>query len=99
MAALRVPSYRYVDDFPVPASHLPGGLENLEQYGRPPSVEKVDLFHPSWAKFASDPSFFYQLCEITFLARIASEAKKLGLLKVSRNELKKTLKTAMEAHR
>lgn len=43
-----------------------------------------------WAAFALSPVFFYNVCEITFLARIATEGRKRGLFNVQAQELKNT---------
>jgi hypothetical protein len=49
-----------------------------------------------WAAFAVSPVFFYNVCEITFLARIATEGRKRGLFNVQAQELKNTYQQATQ---
>lgn len=49
-----------------------------------------------WAAFALSPVFFYSVCEITFLARIATEGRKRGLFNVQAQELKNTYQQATQ---
>src|SRR5690348_4092457 len=49
-----------------------------------------------WAAFAVSPVFFYNVCEITFLARIATEGRKRGLFNVQAQELKNTFQQATQ---
>src|ERR1700734_1681617 len=49
-----------------------------------------------WAAFALSPVFVYNTCEITFLARIATEGRKRGLFNVQAQELKNTFQQAMQ---
>jgi hypothetical protein len=49
-----------------------------------------------WAAFALSPVFVYSVCEITFLARIATEGRKRGLFNVQAQELKNTFKQAAQ---
>ena len=49
-----------------------------------------------WAAFALSPVFVYSTCEITFLARIATEGRKRGLFNVQAQELRNTFQQAMQ---
>ena len=49
-----------------------------------------------WAAFALSPVFIYSTCEITFLARIATEGRKRGLFNVQAQELRNTFQQAMQ---
>lgn len=49
-----------------------------------------------WGAFALSPVFFYNTCEITFLARIATEGQKRGLFNVQAQELKNTFQQATQ---
>lgn len=49
-----------------------------------------------WAAFAVSPVFFYSVCEITFLSRIATEGRKRGLFNVQAQELKNTFQQATQ---
>lgn len=49
-----------------------------------------------WAAFALSPVFFYNVCELTFLARIATEGRKRGLFNVQAQELKNTFQQATQ---
>jgi hypothetical protein len=49
-----------------------------------------------WAAFALSPVFFYNTCEITFLARISTEGQKRGLFNVQAQELKNTFQQATQ---
>lgn len=49
-----------------------------------------------WAGMALSPVFIYSGCEISFLARIATEGKKRGLFNVQAQELKNSLSIAKQ---
>lgn len=49
-----------------------------------------------WGAFALSPVFYYNTCEITFLARIATEGQKRGLFNVQAQELKNTFQQATQ---
>jgi hypothetical protein len=49
-----------------------------------------------WAGFALSPVFVFSVCEITFLARIATEGRKRGLFNVQAQELKNTFQQATQ---
>lgn len=49
-----------------------------------------------WAAFALSPVFVFNVCEITFLARIATEGRKRGLFNVQAQELKNTFQQATQ---
>jgi hypothetical protein len=49
-----------------------------------------------WAAFALSPVFFFNTCEITFLARIATEGRKRGLFNVQAQELQNTFQQAVQ---
>jgi len=49
-----------------------------------------------WAGFALAPVFYFSVCEITFLARIATEGRKRGLFNVQAQELKNTFQQATQ---
>lgn len=49
-----------------------------------------------WAAFALSPVFYYSVCEITFLSRIATEGRKRGLFNVQAQELKNTYQQAVQ---
>ena len=49
-----------------------------------------------WAGFALSPVFIYNVCEITFLARIATEGRKRGLFNVQAQELRNTFDQATQ---
>jgi hypothetical protein len=49
-----------------------------------------------WAAFALSPIFFFNTCEITFLARIATEGRKRGLFNVQAQELQNTFQQAVQ---
>lgn len=50
----------------------------------------------SWVGFALSPVFVYNVCEITFLSRIATEGRKRGLFNVQAQELKNTFTQATQ---
>ena len=47
-----------------------------------------------WGSFAVSPVFFLNVCEISFLSRIATEGRKRGLFNVQAQELQNTLDQA-----
>ncbi len=49
-----------------------------------------------WAAFALSPVFVFNVCEITFLSRIATEGRKRGLFNVQAQELKNTFQQATQ---
>lgn len=49
-----------------------------------------------WAGFALSPVFFFNVCELSFLSRIATEGRKRGLFNVQAQELKNTFDQAMQ---
>jgi hypothetical protein len=49
-----------------------------------------------WAGMALSPVFFYSACEITYLARRATQGKERGKFMVQAQELKNSLKTAQQ---
>lgn len=49
-----------------------------------------------WAAFALSPIFAFNVCEISFLARIATEGRKRGLFNVQAQELANTFNQAMQ---
>lgn len=49
-----------------------------------------------WAGFALSPVFVFNVCEITYLARIATEGRKRGLFNVQAQELKNTFQQAVQ---
>lgn len=49
-----------------------------------------------YGAFAVSPVFFYNVCEITYLARIATEGRKRGLFNVQAQELKNTYQQATQ---
>lgn len=49
-----------------------------------------------WAAFAVSPVFFFNVCELSFLSRIATEGRKRGLFNVQAQELKNTFDQAMQ---
>lgn len=49
-----------------------------------------------WAAFALSPVFYYNVCEIAFLSRIATEGRKRGLFNVQAQELKNTYQQAVQ---
>lgn len=49
-----------------------------------------------WAAFALSPVFVFNVCELTFLARIATEGRKRGLFNVQAQELKNTFQQATQ---
>ncbi len=49
-----------------------------------------------WAGFAISPVFFYAPCEVSFLARIATEGRKRGLFNVQAQELTNSFQQAMQ---
>lgn len=49
-----------------------------------------------WVGFALSPVFYYAVCEISFLARIATEGRKRGLFNVQAQELKNTFQQATQ---
>src|SRR5579864_654976 len=49
-----------------------------------------------WAGFAISPVFFFSPCEVSFLARIATEGRKRGLFNVQAQELTNTFQQAMQ---
>jgi|SRR5215831_15797677 len=49
-----------------------------------------------WAAFALSPIFTFNVCEISFLARIATEGRKRGLFNVQAQELANTFQQAMQ---
>lgn len=49
-----------------------------------------------WGAFALSPVFVFNVCEITFLARIATEGRKRGLFNVQAQELQNTFQQATQ---
>ena len=49
-----------------------------------------------WVGFALAPVFYFNVCEISFLARIATEGRKRGLFNVQAQELKNTFQQATQ---
>lgn len=49
-----------------------------------------------WAGFALSPILTYNVCEVAFLPRIATEGRKRGLFNVQAQELKNTFQQAMQ---
>lgn len=50
----------------------------------------------TWAAFALSPVFYYNVCEISFLSRIATEGRKRGLFNVQAQELRNTYQQAVQ---
>lgn len=49
-----------------------------------------------WVGFAVQPVFFFNVCEISFLSRIATEGRKRGLINVQAQELKNSFSQATQ---
>lgn len=49
-----------------------------------------------WAAFALSPVFVFNVCELSFLSRIATEGRKRGLFNVQAQELKNTFQQATQ---
>jgi hypothetical protein len=67
---------------------LAQGTGNADSFGRGSGSQ--------WAGFAISPVFVFSVCEISFLARIATEGRKRGLFNVQAQELSNTFNQAMQ---
>jgi hypothetical protein len=81
------PSFR-VPFRPQAGAALTQGTGNADSLGRGTGSQ--------WAAFALSPVFVFSVCEITFLARIATEGRKRGLFNVQAQELKNTFQQATQ---